>query len=142
LRYALTDSLVGFGRIEQPKEQHGFRILLVNAMEIFVVGHEIGHFTSHEKSPESSGALSPSESRALEFQCDAVGLAVSTAYGQEENNAFAFQLIGAILFFYALRICEQATAIILNAEAPRSQSHPSAEERMDLPRFHGQFRDS
>lgn len=130
LRYALTDSLVGFGRIEQPKELHASRVLLINAMEIFIVGHEIGHFTSHEKGPESSGGLSPSESRALEFECDAVGLAVSTVYGQDENNAFAFQLIGAVLFFYALRIGEQAKAIILNAETPMSDSHPSAEERI------------
>lgn len=129
LRYAQFDSLLGFGRIEQPSELLGFRILLVNAMEIFAVGHEIGHFLAHEAHPETSGIRPGQDSKSHEIECDAIGLAISTAYGVRECNPFAFQLIGPLLLFYALHTCEQVKLILFDEEPSPSDSHPSHEER-------------
>lgn len=139
LHYAHFDSLLGFGRIEQPKELAGFRMLLVNAMEVFIVGHEIGHFLGHEGYPDSSGIPPGGDSKSHELECDAIGLAISTAYGASENNAFAFQLIGPLLLFYALRTCDQVKSILLNESPTESDSHPSHEERF---RFAMDFLDS
>jgi hypothetical protein len=129
VRYAYFDSLIGFGQVEQSKEHMGFRVLLVNSMEIFVIGHEIGHFLGHEEHPETLGILPGTDSKNHELECDAVGLALSTAYGVREENALAFQLIGPLLFFYALRTCEQVKAILFDEIPIESESHPSHEER-------------
>jgi hypothetical protein len=129
LHYAYFDSLLGFGQVEQPKELEGFRVLLVNAMEIFIVGHEIGHLLGHEMHPETLGIPPGKDSKAHELECDFAGLTISTAYGVRENNAFAFQLIGALLFFYALRTCDQVKAILFDESPIESNSHPSHEER-------------
>lgn len=129
LHYACFDSLLGFGQLKQPQELLGGRVMLVNAMEIFVVGHEIGHFLGHEAYPESSGIPPGQDSKSHELECDAVGLAISTAYGVREGNAFAFQLIGPLLLFYALRICEQVKSFLFDEAPAQSESHPSHEER-------------
>ena len=129
VRYAYFDSLLGFGRVEQPQELMGFRVLLVNAMEIFVVGHEIGHLLGYEAHPETQGIPPGADAKSHELDCDAVGLAISTAYGVREENAFAFQLIGPLLLFYALRTCDQVKAILLDETPTPSESHPSHEER-------------
>lgn len=139
VRYAYFDSLLGFGRVEQAKELIGFRVLLVNAMEIFVVGHEIGHLLGHEANPETQGVPPGTDARSHELECDAVGLAISTAYGVREENALAFQLIGPLLLFYALRTCDQVKAILLDETPTPSESHPSHEERF---RFALEFLDA
>ncbi len=136
LHYACADSLLGFGRLEQAKDLLGFRVLLLNAMEIFVVGHEIGHFMSHESHPNTNGIPPGMDSKSHELECDAVGLAISTQYGVRENNAFAFQLIGPLVLFYALHTCEQVRAALIDEVRPASDSHPSHEERF---RFALQF---
>ncbi|NMF90994.1 hypothetical protein [Aromatoleum petrolei] len=128
VHYARFESLLGFGRIEQPNELLGFRTLLLNAMEVFIVGHEFGHFISHEAHPDTCGIPDGADSKHHELDCDAVGLAVCTEYGVRESNAFAFQLIGPLLLFYALRTCEQTKAILFT-ETQESNSHPSNEER-------------
>lgn len=129
VRYAYFDSLLGFGRVDQPQEIMGFRVLLVNAMEIFVVGHEIGHLLGHEAHPETQGIPPGTDAKSHELECDAVGLAISTVYGVREENAFAFQLIGPLLFFYALRTCDQVKEILLDEPPAQSDSHPSHEDR-------------
>lgn len=129
VRYAQVESLLGFGRVEQPKELMGFRVLLLNAMEVFIVGHEMGHFIGHEAHPDTSGIPPGSDSKSHELECDAVGLAVCTAYGVREDNPFAFQLIGPLLLFYALRTCEQSKVILFDENTAESDSHLSNEER-------------
>ncbi|TBU71639.1 hypothetical protein [Phytopseudomonas daroniae] len=129
LRYALFNSVLGFGRVEQPRELFGPRVMLVSAMEIFAIGHEIGHFLAHEAYPDASGISPEQDSKTHELECDAVGLAISTAYGVRNGNSFAFQLIGPLLLFYALRICEQVKSILIDEPPTPSESHPSHEER-------------
>lgn len=129
MHYACFDSLINFGKLEQRKELTGFRTLLVSSMEIFIVGHEIGHFLASEAYPETSGIAPGQDAKSHELDCDAVGLAISTQHGIREGNAFAYQLIGPLLFFYALRICEQVESILADVAPEKSESHPSHEER-------------
>ncbi len=129
LHYACFDSLIGFGRLEQPQELLGLRMRLVTAMEIFIIGHEIGHFLGHEAYPDTSGIPPGQDTKSHELECDAIGLAISTAYGVREDNVFAFQLIGPLLLFYALRTCEQVKSILFGSAPAQSESHPSHEAR-------------
>jgi hypothetical protein len=129
VHYANFNSVLGFGRIEHPKNLVTIRALLVNSMEIFVVGHEIGHLLAHESHPETHGIPEGTCLKEHELECDAVGLAISTAYGVREENGFAFQLIGALLFFYALHTCDQVKGILVGHLPKSSESHPSHEER-------------
>lgn len=128
-RYALSESLVGFGKLEQRAEVHSVRVLLLNAMEVFVVAHEVAHFVAHEEFPDTAGIRPGSSCKQHEIECDAFALAVCTEYGVREKNAFAFQLIGPLLFFYALRMCEGAIAVLSGQEREPSESHPTNEER-------------
>lgn len=129
LRYAHSGSLVGFGRMAQDDDLTAFRTLLVNAMEIFAIGHEIGHFLAHEDYPETSGIRPGQDAKSHELECDAIGLAISTEYGVRNKNPFAFQLIGPLLLFYALHTCERVKSILVDEEPIRSDSHPTHEER-------------
>lgn len=130
VHYAMSRSLLGYGKLDQSEELHRVRVMLVNSMEVFIVAHEVGHFVGHEEHPETRGIPPDSDSKQHELECDAIGLAVCTAYGVEENNPFAFQLIGPLLFFYALRICEETESILTGVHSGSSESHPSTDERI------------
>ncbi|MGG1949714.1 hypothetical protein [Ralstonia solanacearum] len=133
LRYARTGSLVGFGKLEQPEHLLLGRTLLVNAMELFAIAHEVGHFFCYEEHPETDGLASGQSPKDLELECDALALAVCTGYGQSEDNAFAFQLTGPLLFFCALRICDQAAAQLVGEHGiETSNSHPTHLERIQF----------
>lgn len=129
VHYAYADSLVGFGRLEQAEELMVIRALLVSAMEIFVIGHEIGHFLSHEAHPDTQGIRPGLDLKSHELECDAIGISITSAYGAHEKNAFAYTLIGPLLFFYALRTCTQVKAILLDEKPVQSVSHPEHEDR-------------
>ncbi len=130
IRYAATESLLGFGRIEQHKDLRASRVLLVNSMEAFILAHEVAHFISHEEYPNSSGIPPDSNQKQLELNCDALGFAVCNGYGAQENNPFAFQLIGPVLFFYALRLSDITRSILTGAPIVDSETHPSTDERI------------
>ena len=42
--YAITGSLIGFGKVEEPKQNRSARAALLAAMELFIVAHELHHF--------------------------------------------------------------------------------------------------
>ncbi|GAB2889023.1 hypothetical protein GCM10027046_16840 [Uliginosibacterium flavum] len=128
-RYALSESLVGYGKLEQRTELLPVRVLLLNAMEVFVVAHEVAHFVAHEEFADTAGIRPGSTSKQHEMECDAFALAVCTEYGVREKNAFAFQLIGPLLFFYALRMSERAITVLSGKDRSPSESHPTNEER-------------
>jgi hypothetical protein len=129
--YALMDTMIGWGKFEQPKDLLAGRVMLLSSMEVFIIAHEIAHFAMYEAYPDTAGVSPGGTEKDLELACDLVGLNVCTMYGKEEGNAFAFQLVGPLLFFYSLRICSQARSI-LKGTARESESHPSPEERMRL----------
>lgn len=130
LRYAMSDSLVGFGELIQDENHLNFRIQLVTSMEVFVVGHELAHFTFHERHPESIGLPPGMACRDLEMHCDAMGLAICSAYGVKEVNQLALRFIGPLWFFYALHLCEETQTILLNQPPRVSATHPTIKERI------------
>jgi|GEM_PF-7067116 len=108
------------------------RSLIIDAMELFVLGHEYGHCLAEEKIETTSSALSEFESRDLEFSCDQVGLKISRAASAEPVNMFAYSGTGAALFLRAIQLCEAVRQIYLTGkpEEVSSSSHPSVTERL------------
>jgi hypothetical protein len=130
LYYALTGTVIGFGRMHQPEQTNSLRVAILLAMEAFIIGHEMAHFSAEEEYPDTNG-LSPSASAIdLEIQCDAIALSMATAYGAERRNPFALHCSGPALLFWALKISEDARACLLNLEPVQSTSHPSLEDRL------------
>jgi hypothetical protein len=127
--YAVHDSLIGFGKLPQAEKLKPFRALLVTSMEVFIIGHEIGHFICYEDRPETQGIAPGSSAKEHELECDVVGLSLCTAYGAEENNALAFQLIGPLLFFFALEMCEKVKSILTREGRVDSETHPGCQDR-------------
>ena len=130
LRYARAESLVGFGELKQEVHLDGFRIEVLRAMETFVVGHELGHFILHEQFPEENGIPPGSSLRDVELICDAYGLWICSEVGEAEGNFSSKHLVGALLFFCALRLCEDGQGILLGVERAESESHPSTKDRI------------
>ena len=129
VRHAITDSLLGFGKIEQAPELLGLRVSMLNAMEIFILAHEIGHLVNHEAHPATGGIPPGGTSMDLELSCDVFGLSICSSYGFKHQNPLAMNLSGALLFLYALHICECAKQTLTKTPTPPSQTHPSTEDR-------------
>jgi hypothetical protein len=129
--YALHDTLVGYGKLEQEKRFTSLRVLLLCAMEIFVVGHEVSHFCHYEAYPETNGLAPEQSDKDLELNCDGIGLAVCTAYGTEEDNTFASNFIGPLILLYSIHLCEKVKEIITDKPRQHSNSHPSINERIN-----------
>lgn len=130
LQYARAESLVGFGELKQDDHLDGFRIEVLRAMEVFVVGHELGHFILHEQFTEENGIPPGRSLRDVELICDAYGLWICSEVGEAEGNFSSKHLIGALLFFCALRLCEDGQEILIGVERAESKSHPSTNDRI------------
>jgi len=130
LHYALVGSLLGYGKLKQNDLLMGLRVQLLTAMEVFIVAHEVTHFVLHEQFSESGGIRPGSTALEMEQTCDAMGLAVCAAYGSEEDNIYAFDFMGPILFFYSLQLCQEGQNILLGYSPPKSTTHPTCEERI------------
>jgi hypothetical protein len=130
VRYALTGSVLSSGPMPQAENLLIGRTLLLNSMEMFVIGHELGHFISHEEYPLTDGIAPGSGPKDLERSCDFFGFTICTGYGVREGNAFSFQLLGPSLLFYALMISESAVALLSGQSSHVSDSHPSNEQRL------------
>lgn len=132
VRHAVTGSSLGFGQVEQASELFGLRVLILNAMEIFILGHEIGHLVNHESHPETGGIPPGGTAIDLELSCDVFGLSVCSSYGFKNANPLAINLSGPLLFLYALHICEQTRKTLTKTSTPPSQTHPSTADRFAL----------
>ncbi|MBK7491932.1 MAG: hypothetical protein IPI17_08015 [Nitrosomonas sp.] len=128
--YSLHDTLVGYGKLEQEERFTSLRSLLLNSMEIFVVGHEIAHFCYYEAYPDTNGLAPDQSDKDLEINCDNIGLAVCTVYGIGENNTFATNFIGPLVFLYSIHLCEKVKEIITKKPRHDSNSHPSINDRI------------
>ncbi|ENV09363.1 hypothetical protein F966_02020 [Acinetobacter higginsii] len=130
--HAITGSLVGFGKLEQPVNLNKLRVELLTAMEVFIIAHEIAHFIAHEEFPDTGGIRPESNSKEHEIECDEFALNICTAFGVQENNPFSFQLIGPLLFFYALQICENTRVTLTGHKQIPSDSHPTHNDRVQF----------
>jgi hypothetical protein len=140
--YGVYGSVIGFGKIIQPESYHGYRILLLQAMEIFVVAHEFAHFIVAERTPAQS-SINPEASRNLEYLCDHLALQISREFANVGDNWLAFTGIGAIVFFRAMEMSEfareqiafvhQASRSVQNDKSTvdhAESTHPSLAERI------------
>lgn len=117
-------TLVGFGEVDVEPGHDMYRILLVDAMELFVVCHEIGHFFLEETlsvdSPQKAGHMA-------ELVCDQYALQLSRTAASKRDNWIAFTGGGAYLLLRAAGFSLPGTeASVLAGE---SDSHPPLETR-------------
>ena len=117
-------TLVGFGEVGVEPGNDMCRMLLVDAMELFVVAHEIGHFFLEEKlsvdSPQKSGHMA-------ELVCDQYALQLSRTAASKRDNWIAFTGGGAYLLFRAAGFSLPGDEASVSAE--ESDSHPPLETR-------------
>lgn len=134
LYYSVTGSLVSFGKLgsQENKTEQITRAMLVSSMEIFIISHELAHFTFYEQHPETNGIPPQQSPKELELGCDAIGLSACTVYGLEHENTFATQFIGPLLFFHALAMCEDARDRILEVPHSANDTHPALSERIEF----------
>lgn len=130
LKYARSESLMGFGELKQEPHLAPFRLLLVAAMETFIIGHELGHFFLHEQYPELNGVPPNHTLLDVELLCDAIGFAICSAVGDTEENEVSRHLIGPLLLLYALKLSEDAKGILLDLKPQASDTHPGLTERI------------
>jgi hypothetical protein len=131
LYYAQYGTLVGYGMVA---ERGPLWMELVEAMEVFVVGHEYGHFVL-EEGKGSVGEVSD-EARPFheELFADAIGYHLTRAYGNQHENWSAFCGAAPVLFFRSVGLCERVRSMVLSqAAAPSapSNSHPPLDERIE-----------
>lgn len=82
LYYAYAGTLVGFGPLEQ-SEQHGaFRMELLKAMEVFIIGHEYAHFIWEERLGHLSTEVAPEEERSA----DLLAFSICRWFGVKANS--------------------------------------------------------
>lgn len=129
---ALTGSLIGFGRLASPNEQLAFRMELVNAMETFVIAHELAHCIADEADEKYRGCLQPDDAFALELLCDKIGLLIARNVGTRKDNWSSFSGVGALLFFRFTQIGEIIRGMLQVNEQPYNQSetHPDTTTRI------------
>jgi hypothetical protein len=129
--YALNDTMRGYGKLVRDEKFTTLRVLLLNAMEVFVIGHEISHLSFQELYPETLGVPEGKTVKDLEMDCDSIGLAVCTVYGIEEENTFATNFIGPLAILYAIQLCESVKEMVTGVEHGHSETHPAAVDRIE-----------
>lgn len=117
----ITGSAVAFGIMRSAPEVAPFRMMLVQAMEVFAVAHELGHCYLEERS-SSSSAPDPCD----EFACDAYALAVSRAAANGSDDWCVFTGAGGLLLLLLSGICFPDRSTNGNHE-----SHPTVESRVE-----------
>ena len=133
LYYAYFGTVLGFGEVSVRTEHEGLRLELLEAMEIFAIGHEVGHFVAEERRPNQGSSPDAEEAHATEFFCDQYGQAVSRWHGASESNWTCFTTTGAILYLHAGSLSLRARGKVEGgSEADTdSQSHPRTKDRID-----------
>lgn len=130
LYYAITGTVLGFGVLPSDPNVMVFRMEYVQAMEIFVLGHEYGHCVAEDASERYRGQLTVDVQRELEMLCDQIGVAIGNKVGSDDSWA-AFCGAGAILMIYGAELCANARRIRNELEEASGCTHPPAEERIN-----------
>ena len=131
LFYAFAGTLVGFGPLEQSEQHWAFRMELLKAMEVFIIGHEYAHFIWDERFGHSSTDVAPEEERSA----DLLAFSICRWFGVKVNSWFAFSGAAPILFFRAIKASEDTRDTLTQAgelkEVPTRGSHPAANDRLN-----------
>lgn len=118
-------TLVGFGEVAIQPQCEAIRIQLVSAMELFVIGHEVGHFYLEEQLPDNSDEK---VGHSTELVCDRYALQVSRTAASKRDNLIAFAGCGAYLFFRAAGFSFPSEDLAAADQA--TDSHPSMSTRV------------
>lgn len=111
---------------------------LLEAMQLFVVGHEYAHhILEHSLGGEASvkGPAMEGQHR-MEHEADILGLMLSMRAGSntKPENIFAMTGIGAVSVLAALEYCRAGKSVLKTGAAPSQVSrddHPPLEKRLD-----------
>jgi hypothetical protein len=127
--FALTGTLVGFGNVPQSMLFGMHRIVLVQAMEAFAMGHEYAHCLAEERFDEFRAPTAVETAHDLEFFCDGIGLTLLRFWGTEKRNSEALSGAAAAVFLRAFDLCSQAQAVIGRTPALGGM-HPTTDSRV------------
>jgi hypothetical protein len=106
---------------------------LVDAMEIFAIGHEYGHFVLEEGTGQIGDVPEEQRKHEEEHFADAIGYLLCRAYGVRHKNWPAFCGAATLLFFRSIELCESVRAQVADEDvsAPSaSDSHPPTSDRI------------
>jgi hypothetical protein len=133
LRYGYFGTLLGLGELQVDPLHDGLRVELLEAMEMFAIGHEIGHFVAEEISPTNTTSVDITSAHAIELFCDQYGQAIARWDGAKEAKWSSFAATGAILYLHSgdmsLRLSKRIAGI--SQADCESQSHPRTWDRID-----------
>jgi hypothetical protein len=129
--YAAHGSLIGFGEVRQPADHLGYRLQLLQAMELFVVAHEFSHFVVEERLPAWRGSLEAQEIHASELFCDELGFTLSRQARSASESFDAFTATGALVFLRAMELC-LAVREFVTGRVGESGAHPDICTRVEL----------
>jgi hypothetical protein len=129
--YAEHGTLIGFGEVEQPPDDLGYRLQLLRAMELFVVAHEFSHFVVEERFPEWRGSLEAQQVHASELFCDQLGFALSRQANSASESFDAFTGAGALVFLRAMELSLDVRERVTGAPCS-SGHHPEFRTRVEL----------
>lgn len=136
LRYACFGSLLGFGEIIQPEHYLDYRTQLLDAMETFIISHELSHFVAEERFDDDyKGSLSPEHSQQLESFCDELGLQISREC-HKTSNWLTYCGVGALTFFSTYALCEDVRKLVAEKFIPTkfnkeiTENHPEINSRI------------
>jgi hypothetical protein len=137
LYHAVFGTTLGFGEVIA--SNWPYRAQLLYAMETFAVAHEYSHFVAEERFSASGSALGVDQSRELESFCDALGVVICRDCVNREENFLSFAGIGALVFFWAVHLCQTVRSLLVRL-APRisdsvrrtgqESTHPALAERV------------
>jgi hypothetical protein len=133
LHYAFCGTFINFGEVTVPDENIALRMELLQSMEIFAIGHEVGHFVWEERRPNQSSSPDAEESHATEYFCDQYGQAVSRWHGVAENNWSCFVTSGAILYLHSGSLSQRLFSKYRgdSGDDAESESHPRTCDRIN-----------
>ena len=116
--------------------------VLMHSFELFVLGHEYGHFVcGHLSSGNTKKAMFGAESSdeiitswQQEFEADTKGLEVTLAVMQKQGFDLAVAFLGADFFFGCVEIVERAISIARSGEiaADLASTHPPTASRREM----------
>lgn len=142
LHYGCYSSLLGYGELIESEGYAAYRSQLLDAMETFIISHEVSHFIAEERfGNRYKGIISPELSHELEYFCDEMGLQLCRECSSRDNW-LSFCGVGALTFFSMYHLCEETYNLItekletiqVNANPTRNSisqnSHPPLVDRI------------
>jgi len=127
LFHAVYGTVLGFGEVVQPLSHTTYRLELLRAIELFVVGHEFAHFVAEERLPHLRGSLELEQQHELERFCDALGLALSRECSGA--NFLTFCGVGAVVLLRSAELTASVRDVL--AKSAAQVSGGSTEARSD-----------